>query len=106
MTLTRILSVPLFLAISACSTHPEDFEQSRNQGVARSAPASCVNLNTASVQDLVGLPAIGEVLAKRIVEYRAKHGPFRRPQDIIIIEGVSENKYRAIAELICVESPR
>jgi DNA uptake protein ComE-like DNA-binding protein len=105
MNLTRLLSVPLCLAISACSTHPEDFEQARNQRVAKSA-VSCVNLNTASVQDLTGLPAIGDVLANRIVEYRAKHGPFRRPQDIIIIEGFSENKYRAIAELICVDSPK
>lgn len=52
------------------------------------------------------LPAIGDVLAKRIVEHREKHGPFRRPQDIIIIEGISENKYRAIAELVCVSAPK
>lgn len=62
-----------------------------------------LNLNTATVEDLMQLPGVGEVLARRIIEYRERHGPFRRPEEIIIIEGFSERKYRAIAKLICVE---
>ena len=42
-------------------------------------------------------------MARRIVEYRKQHGPLRRPQEIIIVEGFSDRKYRAIAELVCVE---
>lgn len=76
---------------------------------ARPSPANhnahqpCVNLNSASADALKALPEIGEVLAARIIEYRERHGNFRRPEDIIIIEGFTETKYRAIADRICVE---
>ena len=65
----------------------------------------CVNLNTATAEELMTLPGIGEVISRRIIDYREHHGPFRRPAEIIIIEGFSEEKYRAIADLICVDPP-
>jgi competence protein ComEA len=49
------------------------------------------------------LPGIGEVMSRKIIEHRERHGPFRRPEEIIIIEGFSERKYRALAGLVCVE---
>ena len=58
---------------------------------------------TATAEELKALPGIGDTLAQRIIEYRTQHGNFRRPQEIIIIEGFSEKRYRAIADLICVE---
>jgi competence ComEA-like helix-hairpin-helix protein len=67
------------------------------------ATPSCVNLNGATPADLIKLPGIGEVMAKRIIDYRERHGRFRRTEELIIIEGFSENKYRTIASLICVE---
>lgn len=75
---------------------------------AKSSPAEtrkepCVNLNTASAADLIKLPGIGEVMAKRIVDYRERNGMFRRPEEVIIIEGFSEKKYRVIAGMICVQ---
>lgn len=66
-------------------------------------PANCVNLNKASAEELKALPEVGEIMAQKIIEHRNRHGKFRRPQELIIIEGFSEKKYRAIADLICVE---
>ena|SRR5215470_16243599 len=63
---------------------------------------NCVNLNSASAKELMTLPGIGEATAKRIIEYREKYGPFRRPEEMIIIEGFGERKYRALADLVCV----
>jgi competence ComEA-like helix-hairpin-helix protein len=59
-----------------------------------------INLNTAPVEELMRLPYVGQAVANRILEYRRKHGPFKRPQDVIIIKGLSANRYRHIAHLI------
>lgn len=68
--------------------------------LARSQSDNRVNINTASIQDLQTLPGIGPKLAARIIEHRQKHGPFKRPQDLIIVRGMSANKFRPIAHLI------
>jgi len=67
------------------------------------AKKPCLNLNTATNDELISLPGIGEVLAGRVIDYRQSHGRFKRPEEIIIIEGFSERKYRAIADSLCVE---
>ena len=76
----------------------------RNAAATDAAPPQpCVNLNRATAEELMQLPGVGEVMSRRIVEYRERHGPFRRPAEIIIIENFSEKKYRAIADRLCVE---
>ncbi len=59
-----------------------------------------INLNTASAAELMRLPYVGQTVAHRILEHRRKHGDFKRPQDLIIIKGLSAKRYRQIAHLI------
>ena len=59
-----------------------------------------LNLNTASVKELAQLPGIGPIYAARIVAHREKHGDFKRPQDVIVVRGMSAKRYRQIAALI------
>ncbi|HYE73945.1 MAG TPA: helix-hairpin-helix domain-containing protein [Blastocatellia bacterium] len=61
----------------------------------------CINLNTAQAGELMRLPYVGKVMAERIIEFRQKHGPFKRSQDVLIIRGMSAKRYRQIAHLIC-----
>jgi competence protein ComEA len=61
-----------------------------------------VNINTASVEELQRLPGVGPALASRVVEHRRRHGPFKRPQDVVIVRGMSAKLYRRIAHLIRV----
>jgi competence protein ComEA len=63
-------------------------------------PAARINLNTATSAQLETLPGIGAGLAKRILDHRAKHGPFKRPQDVIVIRGFSAKRYRLIAAYV------
>jgi competence protein ComEA len=66
------------------------------------APAAKINLNTATAAQLETLPGIGSGLAKRILDHRAKHGAFKRPQDIIVIRGLSAKRYRLIAAYVTI----
>lgn len=65
-----------------------------------SQPNERINLNTASAPELMRLPYVGQTVARRILEHRRKHGPFKRPEDLIIIKGLSAKRYREIAHLI------
>jgi len=62
-----------------------------------------LNLNTATVQQLDGLPGIGPVLAQRIVEFREKKGGFRRVEELLAVPGISERKWQEIRTLVTVE---
>lgn len=62
-----------------------------------------ININTASADELEKLPGIGKALAARIVEHREKYGPFRRPEHLIMLRGMSDKRFRALRDLIAVE---
>jgi competence protein ComEA len=66
-------------------------------------PTTLININTASANELETLPGIGKSLAERIVEHRDKFGPFRRPEHLIIVRGISDKRFRALRDLITVE---
>jgi len=62
-----------------------------------------LNINTASAEELETLPGIGKALSARIVEHRQKFGPFRKPEHLIIVRGISEKRFRELRDLITVE---
>lgn len=63
-----------------------------------------VNINTASMAQLMTLSGIGESTAKSIIDYRNKNGPFRKAEDIMNVPGIKEGKYNKIKDDITVSS--
>ena len=62
-----------------------------------------INLNTASAQELSdGLNGIGKVLAKRIVDYREKNGPFRSIEEVKNVSGIGNKIFEQIRDSITV----
>ena len=62
-----------------------------------------ININTATMEELVELKHIGENYAQRIIEFREKNGPFEKIDDIMKVKGIGEkifevNKDRIVAE--------
>ena len=54
-----------------------------------------ININTASMQDLMRLPGVGESTAEKILEERARQ-PFKRLEDVMRVKGIGKKKFEAI----------
>jgi competence protein ComEA len=62
-----------------------------------------ININTAPVETLVKLKGIGQKHAESIIEYRAKNGPFGKPEDITKVSGIGVKTFEANKDIITVE---
>lgn len=61
-----------------------------------------VNINTASLDELLTLTGIGESKARAIIEYRESFGLFTTKEDIMNVDGIGESLYEKIKENITV----
>lgn len=62
-----------------------------------------VNINTATINDFIKLPGIGEAMAGEIVAYRNKKGNFRKIEDIMKVDGIKKAKFDKIKEFIKIK---
>lgn len=65
--------------------------------------ANPININAASEDELRSLPYIGDKLAAEIVEFRTKNGGFHRPEQLLLLRGISEKRFREIRRFIVTE---
>lgn len=63
-------------------------------------PNAGIDLNLSSVSDLEGLPGVGPVLAKRIVDFREEYGAFSTVEDLLDVPGIGEAKLALMRDAI------
>jgi len=63
-----------------------------------------IDLNTATLKELVTLPGIGEVLAGRIITHRDTNGRFETVDALVDVQGIGRQLLEAVRELVTVES--
>jgi len=66
------------------------------------SPEARVNLNTATLAELLTLPGIGETRAQAILAYRAEHGPFTRIEELQNVSGIGPVTYEKLAPYVTV----
>ncbi len=64
-----------------------------------------LDINRASVAELMELPGIGPALAERIVRYRFLHGPFRSVEELLEIPGIGPQILEGLRQRVRVCPP-
>ncbi len=99
-----LLIIALALVVNSCVRLPRRSASVGNQILLTTSSDgkidARVNLNTASAGELEVLPGIGKVLAERTVAHRQRYGSFRRAEHLMMVQGISDHKFRAIRALV------
>ncbi|MER8235977.1 ComEA family DNA-binding protein [Streptomyces sp. NPDC094049] len=69
-------------------------------GAGSGGPGVPLSLNTATVEQLDGLPGVGPVLAGHIVDHRAEHGGFRSVGELREVNGIGERRFADLEPLV------
>jgi competence protein ComEA len=71
-------------------------------GGATTSTSAPVDLNTASLEQLDGLPGIGPVLAQRILDWRSANGRFSTVEELAEVSGIGEATLGDLRPLVTV----
>ena len=94
VSLTLLFTASFLLSCTRMPEPPSTFSQPLSHAV---------NINTASQDELEKIPHVGESLAAKIVRHREINGPFRRVEHLMLIQGISDKRFRKIRPLVRVE---
>jgi len=67
-----------------------------------SSSNDCVDINSATLEELDGLPGIGPTYAQRIIEYRKDQGSFQDVEELTQVKGIGPATLEKIRDLVCV----
>lgn len=62
-----------------------------------------IAINEANARTLQALPRIGPAMARRILEYRTRHGRFTGAEDLLAVKGIGEKTLQQLVPLIVFE---
>lgn len=107
-----VIIIPSYLKDYENVTIKNDYEIDINDDIVQSeknesdekieSSSNLININTASVVELMSLDGIGESKAKAIIEYRDINGDFENILDIKNVSGIGESIYEKIKDYITV----
>ena len=98
----RILSKKLFtgdMVVIESGDRLTTAEMNNAQKVALNIP---IDINKATLNDLILIPGIGEKTAWHIIQFRENSGCVNRLEDLMKIHGIKENKFKKIKRYLCV----
>ena len=77
-------------------------DDASGSGRSSGSPGELINLNTATSEQLDGLPGIGPTVAQQILDYRDDNGPFARTEELLNVPGVGPATFEGLKNLITV----
>lgn len=91
----KSLNILLVVAIAIVATVPAIAAEQEAKPV--------ININTASVEQLMLLPRVGEKTAGEIVAWREKNGDFKKPTDILQVKGIGDASFELLSPYLRVD---
>lgn len=65
---------------------------------------SKIDINSAPIDTLMTLPGIGETKAAAIINFRERYGSFEQIEELTYIQGIGQNLFDQISNLIYVSN--
>lgn len=91
LTLAAVLSVGSLLNLSL-KKYPHLHDIVNFMDTERVYPK--IDINTASLEELISVPYIGAYTAEQIIKYREEKGPFTSLEEIKTIKGIKEKNFK------------
>ena len=66
------------------------------------ARSGVVNVNSAGASQLALLPRVGPSVAQRIVDYRKQNGPFKKAEDLMLVQGIGEKTFQLLKPYVAI----
>ena len=83
-------------------SNSENTSVSNNTIIQNTKNSSLVNINTATIKELLSITGIGESKASNIVKYREENGNFSSIEDIKNVSGIGDSLFEKIKKYITV----
>ncbi|MCX8071088.1 MAG: helix-hairpin-helix domain-containing protein [Candidatus Binatia bacterium] len=64
-----------------------------------------INVNTATMAELMSIKGIGEAKARAIIEHREKHGPFKTVDELKNVTGIGDKLLATLRPQVTVGEP-
>jgi competence ComEA-like helix-hairpin-helix protein len=85
-----------WLRSGGATGHLVDLETDHAENSPRRSVPYLVDINSADVAELGELPQVGPNLARRMIEHRERHGPFRTFDDLLRVKGIGPKTLEAL----------
>ena len=66
---------------------------------------AAININTATMDELVSLPGIGPAKAQAILDYRKAHGSFKTVEELKDVKGIGAKRFEKLKPDLAVSGP-